>query len=103
MYKYTTPTFTLTLPEGTDLGLASEVVCTLAHDGKEVASKTGDDLVIDGNVVEVYFSQEETKNFPLGVLGIQLNWTYIDGGKTKRACSTIAKAYVDANLYKAVI
>lgn len=64
MYKYTTPTFTLTLPEGTDLGLASEVVCTLAHDGKEVASKTGDDLVIDGNIVEVYFSQEETKNFP---------------------------------------
>ena len=54
MYKYTTPTFTLTLPEGTDLGLASEVVCTLAHDGKEVASKTGDDLVIDGNIVEVF-------------------------------------------------
>lgn len=103
MYKYTTPTFTLTLPEGTDLGLASEVVCTIAKDGQEIASKTGDDLVIDANVVEIYFSQEETKNFPLGVLGIQLNWTYIDGGKTKRACSTIAQVNVSANLYKAVI
>ncbi len=103
MYKYTTPTFTLTLPEGTDLGLANEVVATFAKDGKEIASKTGGDLVVDTNVVQVYFSQEETKNFPLGVIGVQLNWTYIDGGKTKRACSTIAKVWVDANLYKAVI
>lgn len=41
MFKYTTPTFTLTLPEGTDLGLANEVVATFAKDGKEIASNGG--------------------------------------------------------------
>lgn len=103
MYKYTTPTFTLTLPAETDLGLASDVYVTFAKDGKEIATKSGSDLVVNTNVVQVYFSQEETKTFPLGVIGVQLNWTYQDGGKTKRACSTIAKVNVNANLYKAVI
>lgn len=103
MYKGTTPTFTLTFPEGTDFSLTSSVVCTFAKDDKTVAVKRDSDLVIDGNVIEVYFSQEETLKFPLGAIGVQVNWTYNDGGTAKRACSTIAKVWVDANLYKAVI
>ena len=103
MYKLTTPTFTLTFPQGTDLGLASNVYATFAKDGKEIATKKNSDLTVDGNVVEVYFSQEETALFPVGIIDVQVNWTYQDGGQTKRACSTIAKVNVHANLYKKVI
>lgn len=103
MYKGTTPTFTLTFPETTDLGLASSVVCTFAKGEKEIATKRDDDLNVDGNVIEVFFSQEETLRFPVGAISVQVNWTYNEGGINKRACSTIAKVWVDANLYKAVI
>ena len=103
MYKLTTPTFTLTFPEGTDLGLASNVYATFAKDGKEIATKKDSELVVNGNVVEVFFSQEETAQFPTGLIDVQVNWTYQDGGQTKRACSTISKVNVHANLYKKVI
>ena len=104
MYKGITPTFTLTLSDETlDLGTATSVYVTFAdRDGKVLLTKTGADLVIDENVVEVYLTQAETLSFPQKV-SIQVNWTYNDGGTVKRDCSEIAITYFRNNLLNEVI
>lgn len=102
MYKGTTPTFTLTLPETVDLSLAVNVYVSFAAKDRTLFEKTGDDLEIDGNVCNVFLSQEETLSFPRRV-SIQLNWTYTDGGVTKRSCSTVATVDVAENLANRVL
>lgn len=104
MYKGTTPSITLTLPDTVDLGSASSVYVTFANKrGAKIMQKTGDDLQIDENVVVVYLTQEETLSLPTGRTLIQVNWTYIEDGKTKRACTEIAEAVFKANLEAVVL
>lgn len=102
MYRGTTPTFTLTLPETVDLSLAANVYVTFSSKKRTLFEKTGNDLEIDTNVVSVFLTQGETLSLPHRV-EIQINWTYSDGGIKKRACSTIASVTVADNLADRVL
>ncbi len=97
MRKGTTPTFTLTV-EGVDLTLASSVYVTFAgNDQKEILTKTGADIDVDEHSISVYLTQAETLAFPAQVC-IQLNWTYVEDGTTKRACTEIETVTFNPNL-----
>ena len=103
MYKGITPTFTLTLPESVDLSTATNVYVTFAdRKGTALARKTGDELEIDENVVSIYLDQSETLKFP-GTIYIQINWTYNEGERVKRACSEIVSAQFSNNLEPRVL
>lgn len=104
MFKGITPTFTLTLPEEVDLGVASNVYVTFANrGGKTLVQKKNDDIEINENTVNVYLTQDETLSFPSGSVYVQINWTYIEGGKTKRACSEIASVFWNDSLERGVL
>ena len=104
MYKGITPTFTFTLPEDVNLSNASSVYVTFAdYYGKELLTKTGNEIEVSGNVVNVYLTQDETLGFPTGTVNAQINWTYAEDGKTKRACSDIVRAFFAKNLQNKVL
>ncbi len=101
----TTPTYRLILQDTTiDLAEANDVYVTFA-DGKynKIIEKTGSDLYIDGNVVEIFLTQEETLKLPAGELLVQINWTYQEGTTTKRAASQIVRTTSARNLKNEVI
>lgn len=101
----TTPTYRLILQDTTiDLAEANDVYVTFA-DGKynKIIEKTGADLYIDGNVVEIFLTQEETLKLPAGELLVQINWTYNEGGVVKRAASQIVRTTSARNLKNEVI
>jgi len=101
----TTPTYRLILQDTTiDLAEANNVYVTFA-DGKynKIIEKTGADLYIDGNVVEIFLTQEETLKLPAGELLVQINWTYNEGTTTKRAASQIVRTTSARNLKNEVI
>ena len=104
MYKGTTPTFTLTLPESVDLTAATGVYVTFAKkDGTDLLQKTGEDLDIQTNVISVFLTQEETLAFPTGGVLLQVNWTYREGGLSKRACSEVKLINLQRNLEDEVL
>ena len=101
----TTPTYRLILQDTTiDLAEANDVYVTFA-DGKynKIIEKTGADLHIDGNVVEIFLTQEETLKLPSGEILVQINWTYQEGTTTKRAASQIVRTTSARNLKNEVI
>lgn len=102
--KGTTPTFTLTLPEDIDLNAADNVYVTLSYmnSGREIFTKESEDLVIDGNVIDVFLTQEETLSFPSAAM-LQVNWTYNDAGVNKRASSEIVSIDFTNNLLSRVV
>ncbi len=97
MFTYTTPTFTMSLPEGIDLGSADNVYVTFATNGKHILTKSNGDLFIRKNVIRVTLTQSETKNFPHRV-NLQVNWTYTEDGMQKRACSNVKSLEFRNNL-----
>lgn len=102
MYKLTTPTLKLSLPESVDLSEAVNVYVTLSDKkNNEILTKSGADVSIDDNVISVDYSQEETKTFPDEVQA-QVNWIYNDGGLIKRDATTIVKIRVYKNLLNEV-
>lgn len=101
MRKGITPTITLTLPDGIDLGTANNVYVTIANKRGKKLTKTGADLDIDENVVKVTLTQEETLG--LSQAYIEVNWTYLEGGMTKRAASEIVSVYFKENLEAGVL
>ena len=99
MITGTTPTYTLTLPETIDLSQASNVYVSFADKSwTELLRKSDSDLEISANEIQVFLTQAETLAFPVGVVLIQVNWTYEEGGVSKRACSEIARDYYSGNL-----
>lgn len=104
MYRLTTPTITFTLPETVDLTLASNVYITFAtRQQKKLFEKTESDLVITAHTVGVFLTQEDTQELTGDSVKVQLNWTYMDGGIKKRACSNIVDISVRDNLKKEII
>ena len=99
MVRATTPTFELTIPDSVDLTTAERIVFSLAQDSLQI-DKEGEDIVIDGNVVSVYLTQEETLNLSVGTAQIQLNWSYPTG---KRMCSEIVRISITDNLFNEVM
>jgi len=103
MYKGTTPTIILTLPDDIDLGEASNVYVSFAtRGGKELIRMTGTDISIDENVISVFLSQEETLKLPEWVT-IQVNWTYAEGTTTKRAATKKCTIRVENNIINEVL
>ena len=102
MYKGTTPTFTLTLPNDVDLTIADNIYVTFEK-GKKELRKTGADLVVTAHIIEVYLTQEETLSFPSGDVALQVNWTYTQGGVKKRAATEIVKVNMRTNLEDKVL
>lgn len=83
-----TPTFTLTISDQTiDLTQAANVYVTFSRRGKSI-TKTGADLTIGTNTIEVSLTQAETLSFPEGTAEVQANFTYADGTR----CATEIEA-----------
>lgn len=101
MIRGTTPTFSLMLNDETvNLTEAQNVYATFKN-LNTLITKTGDDITVTANQVDVFLSQEETLLFNDGSkVEVQLNWTYEDG---KRACSNIIEVYVGKNLIGSVL
>ena len=79
MIRGTTPTFQLKLADETvDLTQASNVYATFKQESNTI-TKTGADIEVTANQVDVYFTQSETLSFKAGTMYCQLNWTYSDG------------------------
>lgn len=104
MYRGTTPTYIFIPPEGLDLTEAQNVYITFSgENGCEIFTKTGEDLEVTAESVSVYLTQQETLQFPNGRIKIQINWTYQDGAKTKRAASEPMYITANPNLIEEVI
>jgi len=105
MIRGTTPTFKLKVnDENIDFTQAANVYATFQQRDTEI-TKTGEDLEVSANEVDVYLTQEETlkfKSMPFGFSGlkVQLNWTYSDG---KRASTLIKTINVTENLLGEVL
>lgn len=108
MYKGITPTIILTLPESSAVLNASHVYVTIADKCKSI-TKRDDDLTIEADTeheainISVFLTQAETLAFRKGSVMIQVNWTYMESGTSKRACSTIGKLTFADNLLNGVI
>ena len=80
MFKGTTPTLSLTFPEGTDFSEAEHIVVTFATDyHKVITEKADEELEITDNVISVSFTQAETLAICTGVMLVQVNVLYSDG------------------------
>lgn len=99
MFRGTTPTLTLTFPEGTDFTGTTVYVSLTDSNRTEVMRLTGEDLTIENNVISLYLTQEQTLSLPPIVL-IQVNWTY---GTGERACSNIVSFDTKRNLINEVL
>lgn len=99
MIRGTTPTYTFIAPEGLDMTQARNVYVTFDH----LFTKSGGDLEVTETSVGVYLTQEETLKFPSGKVKIQINWTYQDGSKIKRAASEPMYITANPNLIEKVI
>ena len=100
-----TPTLRLKVPEGIDLGEAKTVYATFKQ-GSRVLTKSGPDLTVDGNIVGVYLSQEETLAFGPVDVEVQLNWIYSEtgsDGKPKRNATKVKKIPFDRQLLDEVL
>lgn len=100
-----TPTLKLKVPESIDLGEAKTVYATFKQGSKKI-TKSGQDLDINGNVVGVYLTQEETLAFGSLDVEVQLNWIYNDvgaDGKPKRNATRIKKIPFDRQLLDEVL
>lgn len=99
MFRGTTPTLTLTFPEGTDFTGTTVYVSLTDSNRTEVMRLTGEDLTIENNVISIYLTQEQTLALPWLVY-IQVNWTY---GTGERACSNIVSFDTKRNLINEVL
>ena len=100
MIRGTTPTFELKITAVTvDLTQATNVYATFAQWGKTI-TKTGNDIDVTAQQVDVYFSQADSLSFSSGTIEVQLNWTYTDGS---RAATNIIKVVIGDNLLPEVL
>ena len=100
MIRGTTPTFKLTLTDtSVDLTQAQNVYASFSQANVKIV-KTGEDLDVMPQEVDVYLTQEESLRFTTGTLNIQLNWTYAGG---QRACTNIINVDVGTNLIGKVL
>ena len=105
MYRATTPTITFNFPNTIDMTEAEDVYVTFKN-GKSnyKLTKTIDDgIVVTEHTVVATLSQVETLKFLVGTTATQVNWTYNEGNKKKRACTNIVDLTIKENLLNEVI
>ncbi len=99
----TTPTCTFRLPNTVDLSIANHVYVTFSKlDHRVIFTKSDEDLTIEANLVHIFLTQEETLNLP-DKFEVQMNWTYLDGHKVKRADTKRKVICSDYNLLNEVV
>ena len=101
MIQYTTPTFRLTI-SGADLSNARELVVTIRQ-GERKFDLSGDALVVTGNVIECFLTQEQSMKLAAPAPArIQVNWSYLDVDFTtiRRAATRWKEFSIDENLLK---
>ena len=96
MYRGTTPTLTLTFPEGTDFS-GSTVYVSLSDQKRNELIRI-ENPPIEDNIISIFLTQEQTLALPNYVL-IQVNWTY----GNRRACSNIVSIDTKRNLISEVL
>ena len=96
MYRGTTPTLTLTFPEGTDFS-GSTVYVSLSDQKRNELIRI-ENPPIEDNVISIFLTQEQTLALPNYVL-VQVNWTY----GNRRACSNIVSIDTKRNLISEVL
>lgn len=95
MVRGTTPNITLTVGDSSiDLETADAVYVTITR-GNVTVTKTGADLDVSGNVVDVFLTEEESIDLSEGVAYIQVNWVFDD---VKRAATKVAQFVIDKQL-----
>lgn len=100
MIRGTTPTFKLRLKDTSiDLTKADNIYVSFSQKSVRLM-KSGEDLEVNGNEVDVYLTQEDSLKFVDGEVEIQINWTYDDGS---RACTNIVTINVSKNLIGRVL
>lgn len=100
MIRATTPTFTLTLPDSSEVDLteASKVFFTISQGSTAITKQV---TPTDAHTVEVFLTQAESLSLRDGkAADIQLNWIYSGG---VRAATFVKSIKVDKQLYKVVI
>lgn len=105
MVKGTTPTFTLTVGDGSvDLDEALSVYVTIQQFDK-IITKSGSAVTVDHNVVTCTLTENESLRFIEGIANVQVNWTYRDAGSNalKRAASKVASVPILKQLLDEVI
>lgn len=72
MYRYTTPTITISIPNSLPVGDITSLVVVLMQDGRKM-EKTLTDVSLDGsgNTIVLTLSQEETGALETGTVKIQ--------------------------------
>lgn len=102
MQQYTTPTIRLAM--STDITFADEVFVTFGTRGKKFMTKTGDEITVSAEYVDVFLTQEETAMFPKDVQ-VEVNFTFFDpvANVMKRGYSDKPTIFVDRNLLDEVI
>lgn len=99
----TTPMFTLKLKRTYDISLTEvhNIYVTLKQ-GNILITKTGADLdIIDEKTIQFSLTQEESLSFVIDkVVELQVNWTYISNGDTKRAASKVITINLEKQLLK---
>lgn len=95
MVRGSTPTITLTVADDTlDLGSADNVYVTFKDNSnfgeKTVVTKTGEDIRVSGNVIDVWLTEDESLSLHNGSCAVQVNWIYYEDGDARRG-ATIAK------------
>ena len=103
MQQYTTPTIRLAM--SADITFADEVFVTFGFNGKKFMTKTGDEITVSAEYIDVFLTQEESASFPKGGVQVEVNFTFFDSvaNVMKRGYSDKPTIFVDRNLLDEVI
>lgn len=100
MIRATTPTYTLSLPDDSEVDLtdASKVFFAMSQGSYTIKKQV---TPTDAHTVEVYLTQDETLELKDGKpADIQLNWIYSGGA---RMATKVKSVQVDKQLLKEVL
>lgn len=111
MIRGTTPTLTLKIKDDdVDLSIANAVYVTLKQklatptDRNIIITKTGNDVIIEENIVTCLLTQEETLKFDMkSPVKVQINWTYIVNEKVFRASTQVKEINMGEQLLEKVL
>ena len=109
MTPWTTPTFQLRLlaksgSDPIDLSMAEQMYVTISQTSSASVTKTGEYVEVEGDLVSVWLTQEETSKFHVGDAKIQLNWVYhSQDGSIRRSSTKVKRIIIEEQLLKRVI
>lgn len=94
-----TPTITFELPESVDTSLFQNIYFALRQRSVLII-RTGENIEVDGQNINVFLPQEETVKISKGKAEISLDWTYQNG---LRGGTETIEISVDENLIGRVL